>query len=77
MANMGYCRFENTLGDLQDCQEHIGDYDLSETEMSAREEMIRICVEIALDFGQEINVPRESRAIARTSPRDCSQEESR
>jgi hypothetical protein len=25
MSNMSYCRFENTLHDLRDCQDHFGD----------------------------------------------------
>lgn len=25
MANMGYCRFRNTLNDLRDCHEHMDD----------------------------------------------------
>jgi len=25
MANMGYCRFENTLSDLRDCLNHLDD----------------------------------------------------
>lgn len=25
MSNMSYCRFQNTLGDLQDCYEALGD----------------------------------------------------
>ena len=26
MANMSYCRFQNTLGDLRDCAEHLHDH---------------------------------------------------
>ncbi len=36
MGNMSYCRFENTLGDLQDCYDNIDDPDLSESEKRAR-----------------------------------------
>ena len=31
MANMSYCRFENTANALDDCAEHIADADLSDT----------------------------------------------
>ena len=48
MANMGYCRFRNTLKDLQDCQDHIHD-DLSKEEKKARRELVELCKEIASD----------------------------
>lgn len=43
--NMGYCRFQNTLADLEDCFEHISD-DLSKEEQKARIKLIRLCKEI-------------------------------
>ena len=54
MANMGYCRFQNTNRDLEDCMEHIDDHDLSEEEVKARKELIDNCVTIAIDYGHEI-----------------------
>lgn len=54
MANMSYCRFENTLGDLQDCHENMDDDDLSEEEANARKRLIRLCVMIAGDYGDEV-----------------------
>ena len=54
MANMGYCRFHNTLGDLRDCLEALEDGDLSEEETLARARLIKVCrsiVEIADDYG--------------------------
>ena len=30
MANMGYCRFENTFNDLVDCQEALDNYGAEE-----------------------------------------------
>ena len=52
MGNMSYCRFENTVDDLEDCQEHISDDidELTHEERRARRKMIRICKEIAADF---------------------------
>ena len=50
MSNMSYCRFENTLGDLEDCLEHMDDDDLSGDEVRARAELKTICKEIAIDF---------------------------
>ena len=43
MPNMSYCRFQNTLNDLRDCEEHIGDGNLNEDEEKARQKLIVIC----------------------------------
>ncbi len=53
MPNMGYCRFQNTLNDLRDCQEHLDDPDLSKEEHRARIRMYEICKEIVDNFEQE------------------------
>lgn len=53
MGNMSYCRFENTLDDLRDCQEAMGDDDLGESEQRARAILIRVCGDIAADYGEE------------------------
>jgi len=48
MANMGYCRFENTAGGLEDCLEHIKDtMDIdSEDEIMARLKLLNLCADI-------------------------------
>lgn len=46
MANMPYCRFENTLDDLRDCAEHLHDQ-LSESEAATRRALIALCRDIA------------------------------
>jgi hypothetical protein len=46
MSNMSYCRFRNTLADLDDCNDHISD-DLSGDEEKARARLIKVCKEIA------------------------------
>jgi hypothetical protein len=56
---MSYCRFENTLNDLQDCSENMEGIDLSESEQKARKQMIALCIDIACDFGSEIDRPCE------------------
>lgn len=53
MANMGYCRFQNTLGDLQSCYEHMDDTELSLEEERARLRIIALCKSIAADFGDD------------------------
>ena len=49
MANMGYCRVENTFADLMDCYEHIND-DLNEIEDEYRLMLVGLCLKIARDF---------------------------
>ncbi len=45
MANMSYCRFENTLRDLRDCKEHLRD-ELSWEETKFRVALVELCKEI-------------------------------
>ena len=49
MANMSYCRFENTLRDLQDCYANMDGDDLSKSEFYARKRMIELCINIACE----------------------------
>jgi len=53
MANMSYCRFHNTLGDLEDCWEHLDDWDLSEAETEARLLLVQLCRDIAEDYPED------------------------
>ena len=52
MPNMSYCKFENTLADLEECRgemthcDSIEDLDLSPTELSALQQMVECCSEI-------------------------------
>jgi len=43
MSNMGYCRFQNTLKDLEDCYYFMDDPELSIEEKKARKHLIKIC----------------------------------
>jgi len=45
MSNMGYCRFENTLNDLNDCYDHLDDNEenLSSQELVAKIRLIELC----------------------------------
>lgn len=49
MSNMSHCRFENTLADLVDCQEHLDDplKNMTEEEQTSRQMLINLCKEIA------------------------------
>lgn len=51
MGNMSYCRFQNTLRDLQDCARHAFDEGLSESEHKARKALIKVCAEITDELG--------------------------
>ena len=43
MSNMAYCRFENTVTDLEDCMFHITDDDLSELDEKYRIQLVKWC----------------------------------
>ena len=54
MANMSYCRFENTLNDLNDClneMENGIENTLSRTESRSFAELVEICRLISERFG--------------------------
>jgi hypothetical protein len=51
MSNMSYCRFQNTLADLQDCYEHWDEEVSSKEEERAREIMLSLCKCILDDYG--------------------------
>jgi hypothetical protein len=56
MSNMSYCRFENTLHDLQDCYEAMkNDRSISTSEKLYRERLIKLCKQIADNFETEEN----------------------
>ena len=56
MSNMSYCRFQNTLGDLDDCYENMDAIgkDTSEEELAARLHLIALCKNIADEYADEI-----------------------
>lgn len=53
MANMSYCRFENTFEDLKDCADHLEDEDVSSSEKFYKKRLIRLCQEIAANYGED------------------------
>ena len=48
MGNMAYCRFENTLADLEDCQDNFNRVESIE-EAQAAIDLYRLCCTIAND----------------------------
>lgn len=63
MANMSYCRFANTVADLQDCCDHMDEPDLSASEQRARRRLIQTAVEIALNYGDEVNMSVQATSL--------------
>ena len=54
MSNMCYCRFENTLADLQDCYDNLHQFDngeLSKSEANAAYQLVKLAKEIASGYG--------------------------
>ena len=50
MSNMSYCRFENTMADLEDCLRNIDREAENSRDESSRQAMIELFREIAEDF---------------------------
>ena len=48
--NMSYCRFQNTLQDLIDCEENLPNKDLSWNEAEAFAELVGLCKSIASKY---------------------------
>jgi len=55
MSNMSYCRFENTLRDLQDCYANMDSDDLSKSEFYTRRHMVELCINIANEYDHLID----------------------
>lgn len=61
MANMSYCRFENTLSDLKDCYNALEDardypeenHKLSKDEQRAKDSLIELCRKLVDQFGND------------------------
>lgn len=49
---MSYCRFQNTLPDLRDCEEAMENMsDMSDEEKRAKKRLINLCIDIAMNYG--------------------------
>ena len=53
MANMSYCRFENTLNDLVDCFQNISEEAENMRDERSRKQMIRFLFE-NIDFIEDL-----------------------
>jgi hypothetical protein len=51
--NMSYCRFQNTLQDLIDCDDNLPNNDLSRDEAIAFAELVELCKLIASKYEDE------------------------
>ena len=59
MSNMSYCRFQNTLHDLDDCLDHLEDDNLSREEKRAKTQLISRCREILELLDYDVESPDE------------------
>ena len=56
MANMSYCRFSNTLADLQEAYDNAHTFDdksLTEEEREAFIELVKLCMRFAGDYAED------------------------
>lgn len=56
MGNMSYCRFQNTLADLRDCEQNMDEANSVE-EQRARYALIKLCYRIAADVCSDDGAP--------------------
>ena len=52
MANMGYCRFRNTLNDLRDCEDNFYNINSIE-ELTAAKRLLKLCKQIVDSVDEE------------------------
>ena len=62
MANMSYCKFENTFNDLNDCLTSLENSSIEELEENAStyeksyiRKLINLCTEISQNYDQELD----------------------
>jgi hypothetical protein len=62
MANMSYCRFQNTLGDLRDCANNISESaeKLGPDEHRARLELINLCADLLAELNYYVEAPEHN-----------------
>jgi hypothetical protein len=58
MANMSYCRFENTYRDLYDCYNNINNQ-LSDSEHKYREKIVAMCQSIIDEYDESCQVEED------------------
>lgn len=63
--SLDYQMFQNSLSDLQECQDHINSDDLSRSEVQARTKMILIIAGIMEDLDIDIDPDELESAIDR------------
>lgn len=54
MGNMSYCRFENTMNDLEDCINNIHRECNNSTDERYRQQMIELFMEIASQYEGDV-----------------------
>ena len=66
MANMSYCRFENTYIDLLDCLRAMDD-DLSKRERECKRQLIKLCQKIIEEHAIDDSITNNDEDYDRTS----------
>ncbi len=59
MSNMAYCRFENTVTDVEDCYNNMEEVDLSDSEYRKRQKLISLCIDIATEYSEDLGLTVE------------------
>ena len=57
MANMSYCKFENTLSALKQCADGWQEESNNPREIKSRKFLIELMVELLQEEGYEVNTP--------------------
>lgn len=58
MSNMGYCRFRNTLGDFEECIEHIDELishgEDDDPEFKAMRRLVKLARQVADEYFEDV-----------------------
>lgn len=66
MSNMSYCRFRNTLGDLDDCKDALeammyeGEAALDAEELVAAKNLVKTCAEILMTVAEASGIDSDT-----------------
>lgn len=76
MSNMSYCRFENTLGDLRDCETALADNKSIDAkyELPKAVQLIMLCQDIAKQF-EDMNAVQIQNELESWKKEDENEEE--
>ena len=70
MGNMSYCRFTNTVQDLQDCYDNMDEGGISKMEAHSRVRLIKLCKRIVEDYEGDLEDMEHEAKRARAETQD-------